>query len=53
MARTALAVLVVLLASAVAEAGSNYRKYNDPTWGNRWKQSLKIKIVNFHPYIGR
>jgi hypothetical protein len=54
MARTALAVLVVLLVSGAAEAaGGNYRKYNDPTWGNRWKIIFKMKQVNFHPYIAR
>jgi hypothetical protein len=52
MARTALAVLMVLLVSGVAEA-KNYRKYNDPTWGSRWKQLFKIKPVNLQPYIGR
>ena len=52
MGRTAFAVLMVLLVSAAAEA-SNYRKYNEPTWGTRWKQSLKIKPVNFQPYIAR
>jgi hypothetical protein len=53
MARMALAVLVVLLVSGAAEAAGNYRKYNDPTWGNRWKLIFKIKPVNFQPYIAR
>lgn len=48
--RAALALLVVLLASVAAEA-SNYRKYNDPTWGGRWKQTLRTKEVRIHPYI--
>ena len=55
MARTALAVLMVMLLSAVAEA-KNYRKYNDPQWGSRWKQLFtthgRMKEVNFQPYIG-
>jgi hypothetical protein len=52
MARTAMAVLMVMLLSAVAEA-KNYRKYNDPQWGSRWKQLFKMKDVNFQPYVGR
>jgi len=50
-ARSALAVLIVLLLSAAAEA-KNYRKYNSPTWGSRWKQTLQNKPNNYvHPYI--
>ena len=50
-ARGALAVLLVLLLSAAAEA-TNYRKYNYPTWGNRWKQILKSKPnLYMHPYV--
>jgi hypothetical protein len=52
MARTALAVLMVMLFSAAAEA-KNYRKYNGPQWGSRWKQIFKMKEVNFQPYIVR
>jgi hypothetical protein len=52
MVRTALALLMVMLFSGVAEA-RNYRKYNDPQWGSRWKQLFKMKDVNFQPYIGR
>jgi hypothetical protein len=49
--RGALAVLVVLLLSAAAEA-TNYQKYNSPTWGSRWKQILRNKTSNYmHPYI--
>jgi len=53
MARTAFVVLVVLLVSGAAEAAGNYRKYNDPNWGNRWKMIFKMKAVNIHPYIAR
>lgn len=48
--RAALAILIVLLVSAVAEA-KNYKKYNNPTWGNRWKQTLKTKAFYINPYI--
>lgn len=50
--RAALTILMVMLVSAVAEA-KNYRKYNNPYWGSRWKQTLKIRDVNFQPFIGR
>jgi hypothetical protein len=51
VSRSALVILVVLALSAVAEA-KNYRKYNTPTWGNRWKQTLIVKEVRVHPFIG-
>ncbi len=52
MSRAALAILIVFLVSAVAEA-KNYRKFNSPTWGGRWKQILKAKDINYvHPYVG-
>ena len=50
VARGAMALLIVLLVSAVAEA-KNYRKYNSPTWGSRWKQIFKTKEIHIHPYI--
>ena len=50
-ARGTLAVLMVLLLSAAAEA-TNYQKYNNPNWGNRWKQILKNKTNTYkHVYV--
>ena len=50
--RAALVVLVALLLSAAAEA-SNFKKYNNPTWGNRWKQILQTPphASYKHPYV--
>ena len=49
--RAALAILMVFLLSAVAEA-KNYGKFNNPSWGSRWKQLFKSKPVHFQPFLG-
>ena len=51
-ARGAWVFLVVLLLAAASEA-SDFKKYNNPTWGSRWKQILKNSphASYKHPYV--
>ncbi len=54
---TGLAILGLLLLGGVSEARflkgkeSNYSKYNAPTWGNRFKQTLTNLPVRLQPYV--
>ena len=52
-----LTMLALLFLGGVSEARflkgkqSNYSKYNSPTWGNRWKQTLSNLPLRVQPYI--
>jgi hypothetical protein len=54
---TGLAILALLFLGGVAEARflkgkeSNYSKYNAPTWGNRFKQTLINLPPRMQPYV--